>query len=476
MTSSPDTSWRAFFSAGGIALVIFIGGITLQAMEGFIGAAMLPTVVRDIGGLGLFAWNTTLFIVASIAATVFAAVRPARIGPRDVYIIAAIGFGMGSLVCGLAPNVAVLLIGRTVQGFGAGLIIATTLAMIRIVFPQHLWPRAMALNSMVWGVATLLGPAVGGIFANYDLWRWAFLCIVPLAALLAIGAVVVLPAREEVAGQPGAPIPQILLVISAILAISVASLLTQSTALAALLLVVAGLIVWLLAAVERRATNRLLPAGTLSPGSTLGTLFATIVLLGVSITSDIFAPLFLQRLHGLPPLWAGYLTALVALGWTVASVISSGFTGARVRAVIVTAPLVMTASTIGLALFLANANGDSNATNIVLAAVALFALGCGIGSAFQHLSTSVLATGTAADNDRVSATLGMVQLFASGLGAAIGGVVVNAAGLPAATDVAGAEYAARWLFWVFAGLTALAVPLTWRVIRSTPRLMARPAE
>ena len=54
---------------------------------------MLPTVVHDIGGLDYFAWNTTLFIVASIAATVFAAVRPARIGPRDVYIIAASAFG-----------------------------------------------------------------------------------------------------------------------------------------------------------------------------------------------------------------------------------------------------------------------------------------------------------------------------------------------------------------------------------------------
>jgi len=81
--TTPDTSWRAFFSAGGIALLIFVGGITLQAMEGFIGSAMLPTVVHDIGGLDYFAWNTTLFIVASIVATVFAAVRPERIGPRD---------------------------------------------------------------------------------------------------------------------------------------------------------------------------------------------------------------------------------------------------------------------------------------------------------------------------------------------------------------------------------------------------------
>ncbi|MBI4922022.1 MAG: MFS transporter [Devosia nanyangense] len=473
--TTTDNSWRAFFRTGGVAIVIFVGGVSLQAMEGFIGSAMLPTVVRDIGGIDYFAWNTTLFIVASIAASVFAAVRPAHIGPRDVYVIAAMAFGAGSLLCGLAPSMVVLLLGRTIQGFGAGLIVATTLAMIRIVFPQSMWPRAMSLNAMVWGVATLLGPAVGGIFANYDLWRWAFLSIVPLAALLAFGAVMVLP-RREAAVQPGAPIPQIALIILAILLISIGSLLTGNPALAAGLLGLAGLTIAALGIVEGRSKLRLLPGGALSPRSPLGMVLVTILLLGMSITSDIFAPLFLQRLHGLTPLWAGYLTALVAAGWTVAAVTTSGFTGARVQTAIIVAPWVMTASTIGMALWLASANPDGNAVDIVLPGLCLFALGVGIGIAFQHLATIVLATGSAADNDRVSATLGMVQLFASGIGAAIGGVVVNAAGLPLATDIAGVEGAARWLFWVFAAVTALAIPFAWRVVRTAPSLAVEPAE
>jgi len=476
MTTTTDNSWGAFFRQGGIAIVVFIGGVTLQAMENFIASAMLPTMVRDIGGLDLFAWNTTLFIVASIVASIFAAVRPASIGPRGAYLIAAGGFGLGSLICGLAPNMVVLLVGRTVQGFGAGLIIATTLAMIRLVFPQHLWPRAMALNSMTWGVATLLGPAVGGIFAQYGLWRWAFLSIVPIAALLAVGAVAILPKHEEAPSKGSAPIPQIALVVSAILAISIASLLTGSTALASLFLLVAVLAIVLLAALERRAKIRLLPDGALSFSGPLGLLFITILLFGISVTSDVFAPLFLQRLHGLSPLWAGYMTALVAAGWTIASIISSGFTGARIRSAVIAGPIVMLVATLGIAFSLARANPDGAAAGLVLAGVFLLLLGMGIGIAFQHLSTSVLASGTAADNDRVSATLGMVQLFASGIGAAIGGVVVNAAGLPLATDAAGAETAARWLYLVFAAITALAIPFAWRVTRTTPQLRLKPAE
>lgn len=474
--TTTDTSWRTFFAEGGIAILIFVGGIGLQAMETFIGSAMLPTVVKDIGGLDFFAWNTTLFIVASIGATVFAAVRPHSIGPRDVYIIAAAGFGAGSLICGLAPSMEVLLLGRTIQGFGAGLLIATTLAMIRIVFPQRLWPRAMALNSIVWGVATLLGPAVGGIFANYDLWRWAFFAIVPLAALLAIGAVAVLPSREDAGPQRSAPALQIGLVIGAILLISIASLLTGNAALAAGLLLLAVLTIVALAAVERRTRNRLLPDDALTPGSPLNTLFATILLLGISVTSDIFAPLFLQRLDGLSPLWAGYLTAALALAWTISSFFSSGFSPARVRVAIVIAPFAMTIGTAGLALFLATANPDGSPGLIILTGLCLALMGAGIGVAFQHLATSVLATGSAADNDRVSATLGMVQLFASGIGAAIGGVIVNAAGLPRATDLAGIEASARWLYWIFVAITALAIPFAWRVVRTTPRPMARLAE
>ena len=65
--TTPTTTWRDLFQTGGLALVIISGGTSLQALEAFITSAMLPTVVGDIGGLELFAWNTTIFIVASFA-------------------------------------------------------------------------------------------------------------------------------------------------------------------------------------------------------------------------------------------------------------------------------------------------------------------------------------------------------------------------------------------------------------------------
>jgi MFS family permease len=473
--TAPTTTWRDLFQTGGLTLFVIFGGTCLQALEAFIASAMLPTVVADIGGLELFAWNTTIFIVASIVATLFAAVRPKSIGPRSGYMIAAAAFAAGSLLCGLAPSMPVLLAGRLVQGFGAGLLIAQSISMYRIVFPERLWPRVFALNATIWGVGTVVGPALGGIFAEMGMWRWAFLGIVPVAALLALGALRVLPNSSESRPPARLPIKQILLVTAIVLVISIASLLTEAPSLAAVLVALGLAGIVLLGFADMLSRSRLLPAGTFSLASPMSGLFGLIVLLGVIVTCDIFAPLFFQRVHGLGPLWAGYLTALVAGGWSVSAITTAGWTGARIRILIIGAPITMLGSTIALAYGLSSTPGSL--LPIVVAGIALFALGAGIGPAFQQLSARVLATTTATDNDQTSAALGMVQLFASGLGAAIGGVAVNAAGLPSADAPPEVAFVAQVLFLVFAALAVLAIPVAVMVTRRDARSPAlQPAE
>ncbi len=471
MTTSKAT-WRDLFETGGITLLVIFGGTCLQALEAFIASAMLPTVVADIGGLELFAWNTTIFIVASIVATLFAAVRPKSIGPRGGYMIAAAAFALGSLLCGLAPSMVVLLAGRLVQGFGAGLLIAQSISMYRIVFPERLWPRVFALNATIWGVGTLVGPALGGIFAEMGQWRWAFLGIVPVAILLALGALRVLPNTSESKPPARLPIKQILLVTAIVLVISIASLLTEAPMLAGILVVLGLAGIALLGLADTYSRARLLPSGTFSPSSPMSGLLGLILLLGVIVTCDIFAPLFFQRVHGLSPLWAGYLAALVAGGWSLSAIATAGWTGSRIRTLIQLAPVIMLASIVTLAFTLANSTDGAPA--IAFACIALFALGLGIGPAFQQLSARVLATTTATDNDQTSAALGMVQLFASGLGAAIGGVTVNAAGLPLADTPAEVGTAAQILFLAFAALAALAIPIA-TIVNHRPAQVAAPA-
>jgi MFS family permease len=462
-----DNSWGAMFQgARGLAAITLASGVGLQAMETFIVSTLLPSVVGEIGGLELFAWNTTVFIVASIMASVFAAVRPFNLGPRGIYLVAAFGFGLGSLICGLAPNMPVMLAGRAIQGLGAGLLTAMSYSMIRVIFPQELWGRAFALISSVWGVSTVIGPAIGGVFAAFDAWRLAFFVIVPCSALLGLLALRVIPRSSGETGMARVPVLQIMLLISAVALISVASILTGGVVLPALLVGLAVLAILALGVIDQHRENHLFPRGTFRLRGPLPALFLAMLLLNLAIVSDMFVPLFVQNLHGQAPLIAGYMVALVAVGWSAGSIVVANWTGARERLVLVLGPTLQLLGLVGLALFIGVDNTAGAILPLVPVGVALLLLGTGIGISWPHVSARLLHSAPAGEGDLTSAAISMVQLFASGFGAAVAGVIVNAAGLAASESVPVTISAAGWLYWLFALAPLIAIPVIWGIARN----------
>ena len=463
--SNDKASWGDFLRDGGLTLWVLTGGVALQAIEAFIGSTLLPSAVAEIGGIELFAWNTTLFIVASIIAAIFAAVRPFGLTLRGNYLLAASTFAAGSLICGLAPNMPVMLVGRAVQGFGGGLLTAMSYAMISVGFAERHWGRAFAMISSVWGVATLVGPAIGGVFASVDAWRWAFFILVPIAAGLGILSLRVVPNRSDDTAKTGFPIIQILLMVGAVLCVSVASILTDATVLSAVLVGLALLAVIALGVLDNRSGTRLFPRGTFSLGSALPALFAGMLLLNVAIISDIFIPLFMQGLHGQTPLIAGYMVALVAVGWSSGSMIVSSWTGARARFVLGLGPVLQLLGAIGLALFVGRDNTAGELMPLLPVGISLVLLGTGIGISWPHVSTRLLQAAPDGERDLTSVSISMVQLFASGLGAAIAGVIVNASGLAASQSTATTINAANWLYGLFVIVPLLAIPIVWSIVR-----------
>src|SRR6478736_2684725 len=85
------------------ATLMLGGGVTLYAVETYITATIAPSIVRDIGGLELFSWMTTLYVAAAVLGSIFVAMRPRGTGLRTVYVAGAIVFAAGSLVCAVAP-------------------------------------------------------------------------------------------------------------------------------------------------------------------------------------------------------------------------------------------------------------------------------------------------------------------------------------------------------------------------------------
>lgn len=442
-----QATWGDLFSGKNAACAAALaGGVALYAVNIYIATTVLPSVVADIGGLHLYSWNTTLFVVASILGSALSTRLLGSQGSRRAYLIASAVFMAGSAACALAPNMPVMLAGRTVQGLGGGLLFALSYSMINIVLPERLWPRAMALTSAMWGVATLLGPAVGGVFAEWHAWRWAFGFLVPVTLAYGVFVWQVLPegGANRNAKAPLA-LPQLLLLVAAALAVSAGSLATHlSWNVASLGL--ALLLVAVLVRVERNAARRLLPEGALRRGSPLLALYLTMALVVMGMTSETFVPYFLQRLHAQTPLASGYIAALMAVGWTVSEILSSGWQRRGIRFAIVAGPLFVVLGMVLLALNMPTPGSQTMA----LICIGLGLVGFGIGLGWPHLLTQVLVIAPAADRDSAGASITTVQLFATALGAALAGMIVNQAGLGEQSDVQGVGNAAFWLFALFA--------------------------
>lgn len=443
-----------FSRAHVFATLMLGGGIALHAVETYITATLMPSVVRDIGGLPLFAWATTLYVAASVMGASFVAVRPEGVTLNHCYRLGAVLFGLGSLVCALAPAMEALLAGRAVQGLGAGLLVALGYSFIRFVYPERLWSVASTLYAAVWGVATFLGPTVGGVFAAGSAWREAFALLVPICALMAFAAPRLLPSGESERITTGAPLAQILLLLGAVLALSFAGS-VEAAALRAGLAGAAVLAVAAMVTIERHAKARLLPAGTVSLSSPLARVYLIMLTVLVALASDIYIPYFLQELHGVRPLVSGYIVALLALGWTASAFLVAGLSGRRANRAILTGAGIEAIATALLAVTLARHNPSGGYGPVLAATALIFAMGFGVGLGWAHLVTHVLHLAPEGEKDKASAAITTMQALGSAFGAALAGVVANSAGLAAPGGVAGAETAAFWLYLLLS-LPALA--------------------
>ncbi|MBB2822862.1 UNVERIFIED_ORG: MFS family permease [Rhizobium esperanzae] len=459
--------FRLFLPEHLAATLMLAGGVTLYAVESYITATIAPSIVRDIGGLALFSWVTSLFVAAAVLGSIFVAMRPRGITLRGVYVIAALVFGAGSMVAAIAPSMPVVLIGRALQGLGTGALAALGYAFIRFVYPEPLWPRATTLYAAIWGISTVIGPTLGGFFSAGSSWRYAFIVLVPLGLVMAGLAPRLLPEVEDDREQIKTPVAQIGLLLAAVLMISAAGAIA-ATAMKALLIAASVIAVSAMLLVEGRSRNRLLPSGAVSLSKPISRVYLTMLAMTLVLVSDVFIPYFLQSLHGVTPLMSGYLVALVAVGWTFAAFLSSSLTGGQAHAAIIIGALIEAAATASLTLVLARDNAEGQLLLIVPAAAAMFMMGFGIGLGWAHLVAMVLKLVASNEQDKASSAIPTMSSLGGAFGAAIAGVIANGAGLVEPGGVAGSIAAAHWLYAAMAlpGLLAVGVSLTLRESRN----------
>jgi len=451
-TTGITGSWRELLGAKHVGTsVVLAGGVALYATNEFLTISLLPNTVAEIGGSRLYAWVTTLYLVGSVAAATMVNPMLLRVGPRSSYLMGLALFGVSSLVCGMAPNMEILIAARALQGVAGGLLAGLGYAVINAALPRFLWTRASALVSAMWGVATVVGPATGGLFAQFGLWRWAFVAMAILTVLMAMLVPIALAADrvDPSVAAPAMKVPvwSLVLIGAAALAISVAQI--PHNFLATVGLLAAGVVlVGLFVIVDWRMRAAVLPPSVFGPGP-LKWIYLTMAVLMIGAMVDTYVPLFGQRLAHLTPMAAGFLGAALAVGWSVSEIVSASVENPRtIGRVIAAAPVVVAA---GLALGAVTQRQDATVGSVALWTIALAVAGIGIGMAWPHLSVRAMdSVNDPAEGSAAAAAINTVQVISAAFGAGLAGVVVN-------MTEGGDVLAARWLFTVFTALSAVGV-------------------
>lgn len=149
-------------------------GTFLASLEVMVVAPAMPRVVAEFGDAGLYPWVFITFLVASTVTIPLYGFLADRWGRRATYILAVVFFLGGSLICALAGSMAVVVAGRTVQGFGAGGLMPLTLTLFGDLYAVEDRTKMQGVFSLIWGVSSLLGPLAGGFLTEALSWRAIF--------------------------------------------------------------------------------------------------------------------------------------------------------------------------------------------------------------------------------------------------------------------------------------------------------------
>lgn len=193
MAEKADQSEQLDVHSRNLVFTAVVLGMLLAALDQTIVATALPTVVADLGGAGHQAWVVTSYLLASTIVTAVVGKLGDIFGRKKIFQVAVLLFLLGSVLCGLAQSMGMLVASRALQGMGGGAITVTAVAVIGEVIPLRERGRYQGALGAVFGVTTVIGPLLGGLFTDHLTWRWAFWINVPVAVVVLGIAAVALP-------------------------------------------------------------------------------------------------------------------------------------------------------------------------------------------------------------------------------------------------------------------------------------------
>lgn len=315
-----ETQRAKIVAMSGLALALFL--VSLD--QTIVGTAM-PKIIAELNGFELYAWVTTIYLLVETAVIPIVGKLGDIYGRKWLTVIGVVVFLIGSILCGIASSMPLLITYRGVQGLGAGIILSTVFTLIADIFPD---PKERARYQgflfSVFALSSVVGPVLGGWITDTWSWRWVFYINMPLGALSLFVLPAVLP---QSARRMGAKIDYwgaitiVLAVVSLLLALESVSLgegWTSPLVMGGLVVFVISLVAFVL--VERRVSEPVIPL-TLFQNRTFSAVVVILFAQGIAMFGAIlYMPLFMQAVLGQSASASGQLMTPMVLAMTAMNI------------------------------------------------------------------------------------------------------------------------------------------------------------
>jgi MFS family permease len=415
--------WAVFSAPYVWTTITVLASTVISSMDAYIVNTSMPRVLGDLGEPQFYAWVASAFILAQIVGLSIGGAWKDRAGLRTPFLVAVAGFGLGSLLCALAPSMHILVFARAFQGLAAGALSALSFAAAA-AYPEGIRLRMLSLISGVWGVVALGAPLLGGFITDTLGWRWIFLVNVPVCAGVILLGWLALERRKPSEGRRALPLTRAVLLAIAVIGLTAAPSASGSALVAVGLLLVGVLAAIGFAIAERRAEVAVIPTDTwLARGPVGSSLLAIMFYTGAYTGAGVFLPLYLVQVRGESTTQAGLVLSVGGFMWTAGSIFASTKSGQwPVRLAWVGAVLIVIA---GASIAAQSVLGN---LPLPLIYVTWAAAGFGVGLAMLHLTNWALVYSPAAQSGSISAATQTMRMLGSAAGGALMGAVLNAIG------------------------------------------------
>lgn len=462
-----ESNWSPLRDEHTPVLLALMNTMGLVAMDSTILATVVPSIVADLHDYDQFPWLFSIYLLTQ-AVTVPVYGKIADMYGRKPLLLFGVGaFLLGSLMGGAAWNMGFLILARAVQGVGAGAISAMSMTVVGDLYTLEQRGRVQGYMASVWAISAVLGPTLGGVFAQFGSWRWIFLLNVPLAllsfVLLVRGYHEHLERHRHRLDYLGATV-----------------LTLGLTALILGVLEGGGLWPWLswqsaaifalgfgclaaLVPIERRAAEPVIDFDLLRRRLVITTTLVGFFIGAMTMGLTSFIPAYLQASRGLAPILAGLAVATMTLGWPLASTYSSRLYLSRGFRTCVSLGTVI--ALVGSAVLTATAPWP----DALVVGAACFVVGVGLGLAAAPSLIAAQNSVGWAERGQVTALNGLARTAGSAIGVAVFGALSNAViAAHGGAQSAPAIVAATQAVFVGVVVTALALALMARLMPAEP--------